>query len=154
MIQSFMKRCMSLASAALFAAAALFVTDAQAQTDPLVIGWNTTSCSSSGGVGTFMCNNFAAEFLAAQNDDAAIHPPEQQRLGRRQRHGDRSDRRVRRNKHDLSAHVAVSGNPRRIAVVLPGLAIGAVYARTGRVRDCVALHAAMNAAWLGAHAVL
>jgi membrane protease YdiL (CAAX protease family) len=52
------------------------------------------------------------------------------------------------------AHVAVSGDPRRIAVVLPGLAIGAVYARTGRVRDCVALHAAMNAAWLGAHAVL
>ena len=53
-----------------------------------------------------------------------------------------------------AAHVAVSGDPRRIAVVLPGLAIGAVYARTGRVRDCVALHAAMNAAWLGAHAVL
>jgi membrane protease YdiL (CAAX protease family) len=52
------------------------------------------------------------------------------------------------------AHVAVSGDPRRIAVVLPGLAIGVVYARTGRVRDCVALHAAMNAAWLAAHAVL
>ncbi len=112
---------MSLAGAALFAAAALFVTDAQAQSDPLVIGWNTTTCSgchgspvnaqgnstadpsddqfrilnltllspqivgnvaivnamrawctSGTGVGTYMCNNFAAEFLAAQNDDTAI----------------------------------------------------------------------------------
>jgi membrane protease YdiL (CAAX protease family) len=52
-----------------------------------------------------------------------------------------------------AAHVVASGDPRRIAVALPGLALGIVYARTGRVRDCVVLHAVMNAAWLGAQAV-
>jgi hypothetical protein len=33
--------------------------------------------------------------------------------------------------------------------VLPALLIGFVYAHTGRLRHCIALHAAMNAIWLG-----
>lgn len=51
-------------------------------------------------------------------------------------------------------HVAVSGDPRRMAVALPALVIGGVYARTRRVRDCVVLHAAMNALWLGGLAAI
>jgi membrane protease YdiL (CAAX protease family) len=46
------------------------------------------------------------------------------------------------------AHLAVRGDGMAFAVVLPALLIGAVYQRTRRVRDCVLLHAAMNAFWL------
>jgi hypothetical protein len=35
-----------------------------------------------------------------------------------------------------------------IAVIAPALLIGAAYSRRRRVRECVALHAAMNALWL------
>lgn len=47
-----------------------------------------------------------------------------------------------------AAHVVVRGTLGAAAVVLPALALGAVYARTRRLAPCVALHAAMNAAWL------
>lgn len=47
-----------------------------------------------------------------------------------------------------AAHVAVRGDPGAIAVALPALVLGAVYGRTRRLAPCVALHAAMNAAWL------
>lgn len=47
-----------------------------------------------------------------------------------------------------AAHVAVRGEPAAFAVVLPALAIGWLYERTRRLRWCVLLHAAMNAAWL------
>jgi len=46
------------------------------------------------------------------------------------------------------AHVAVRGELAAALVCVPALAIGCVYERTGRLRDCVALHAAMNALWL------
>ena len=46
------------------------------------------------------------------------------------------------------AHVAARGEPAAALVFVPALAIGFVYERTGRLRDCVALHAAMNALWL------
>ena len=44
--------------------------------------------------------------------------------------------------------------PKRAAVAVPALAVGVVYARTGRVRDCVVLHAAMNALWLAGLAAI
>jgi membrane protease YdiL (CAAX protease family) len=47
------------------------------------------------------------------------------------------------------AHAAVRADPAGLAAALPALLIGAVYQRTGRLRHCVVLHAAMNAAWLG-----
>jgi membrane protease YdiL (CAAX protease family) len=47
------------------------------------------------------------------------------------------------------AHAIVRADAAAFAVVLPALLIGAVYQRTGRLRQCVVLHAAMNAAWLG-----
>lgn len=47
------------------------------------------------------------------------------------------------------AHAAVRADAAAFAVALPALLIGAVYQRTGRLRHCVVLHAAMNAAWLG-----
>lgn len=47
-----------------------------------------------------------------------------------------------------AAHVVVRGTLGAAAVVLPALLLGAVYARTRRLAPCVALHAAMNAAWL------
>ena len=46
------------------------------------------------------------------------------------------------------AHGVVRGDAAAFAVALPALLIGAVYQRNGRLRHCVALHAAMNAAWL------
>ena len=46
------------------------------------------------------------------------------------------------------AHVVVRGELVAAVVFIPALAIGFVYERTGRLRDCVALHAAMNALWL------
>ena len=46
------------------------------------------------------------------------------------------------------AHVAARGDGAAFAVVLPALAVGVVYNRWRRLRWCVALHAAMNAAWL------
>lgn len=47
------------------------------------------------------------------------------------------------------AHAIVRSDAAAFGVALPALLIGAVYQRTGRLRLCVALHAAMNAAWLG-----
>jgi membrane protease YdiL (CAAX protease family) len=47
------------------------------------------------------------------------------------------------------AHAAVRADATAVAAALPALLIGAVYQRTGRLRHCVVLHAAMNAAWLG-----
>ncbi|MDB5781774.1 JDVT-CTERM system glutamic-type intramembrane protease [Caballeronia mineralivorans] len=47
------------------------------------------------------------------------------------------------------AHAAVRADAAAFAAALPALLIGAVYQRTGRLRHCVVLHAAMNAAWLG-----
>lgn len=47
------------------------------------------------------------------------------------------------------AHVIVRGEVAALTVMLPALLIGAVYQRTGRLRLCVALHASMNAAWVG-----
>jgi membrane protease YdiL (CAAX protease family) len=53
-----------------------------------------------------------------------------------------------------ASHALAGSDPRRFAVVLPALIIGAVYARTGRVRDCVLLHTGLNAVWLVARAVV
>jgi membrane protease YdiL (CAAX protease family) len=47
-----------------------------------------------------------------------------------------------------AAHVLVRGDPAAAVLVVPGLLIGALYARRRNLRDCVALHALMNAAWL------
>jgi membrane protease YdiL (CAAX protease family) len=47
------------------------------------------------------------------------------------------------------AHAAVRADAAALAAALPALLIGAVYQRTGRLRYCIVLHAAMNAAWLG-----
>jgi hypothetical protein len=47
------------------------------------------------------------------------------------------------------AHAVARADTAAFGVVLPALVIGAMYQRTGRLRDCIALHAAMNAAWLG-----
>lgn len=52
------------------------------------------------------------------------------------------------------AHAAVRADPAAVAAALPALLIGAVYQRTGRLRHCVVLHAAMNAAWLTGAALL
>lgn len=46
------------------------------------------------------------------------------------------------------AHAWLRGQAAALAVVLPALAIGAVYTRTRRLRDAVLLHAAFNAVWL------
>lgn len=51
------------------------------------------------------------------------------------------------------AHAIARGNAAAFAVALPALPIGLVYARTGRLRHCIALHAAMNAIWLGYAAI-
>ena len=45
-------------------------------------------------------------------------------------------------------HVCVQGSWQGALVVVPALLIGATYNRWRRVRWCVLLHAAMNAAWL------
>lgn len=47
------------------------------------------------------------------------------------------------------AHVVLRGDASTFSVVLPALLIGKIYQRTGRLRYCVAVHAAMNAVWLG-----
>ena len=49
-----------------------------------------------------------------------------------------------------AAHVLVSADARAAATLLPALALGWVYARTGRLALCVAWHATFNAAWLAA----
>ena len=46
------------------------------------------------------------------------------------------------------AHVIARADWTQIVLAVPALLIGAVYARTRRLRHCVALHAAMNALWL------
>jgi membrane protease YdiL (CAAX protease family) len=46
------------------------------------------------------------------------------------------------------AHALVRADASAFAVAVPALLIGWVYGRTRRLRDCVALHAAMNALWL------
>ena len=46
------------------------------------------------------------------------------------------------------AHAALRGEAIAFAAALPALLIGALYQRTGRLRHCIVLHAAMNAAWL------
>lgn len=51
------------------------------------------------------------------------------------------------------AHVLVRGDAGAFVVAAPALLIGAVYGRWRRLRLCVALHAAMNAVWLGWAAV-
>ena len=47
------------------------------------------------------------------------------------------------------AHAAMHGSPAAFAVTVPALAIGMVYGRRRRLSPCIALHAAMNAAWIG-----
>ncbi|HUD32909.1 MAG TPA: JDVT-CTERM system glutamic-type intramembrane protease, partial [Variovorax sp.] len=47
------------------------------------------------------------------------------------------------------AHMISRGDASAFSVALPALLIGEVYRRTGRLRWCMALHAAMNAVWLG-----
>ena len=46
------------------------------------------------------------------------------------------------------AHAFVRGDPAALVVAVPAVCIGLVYGRTRRLRDAVALHAAMNAVWL------
>ena len=46
------------------------------------------------------------------------------------------------------AHALVRSDSAAFAVAVPALLIGALYQRTGRLRYCVVLHAAMNALWL------
>ncbi len=47
------------------------------------------------------------------------------------------------------AHMATRPFPAAATVILPALAIGWVYQRTRSVALCVALHATMNALWMG-----
>jgi membrane protease YdiL (CAAX protease family) len=46
-------------------------------------------------------------------------------------------------------HALLRSDLAALAVVLPALAIGLLYQRTRRLVPCIALHAAMNALWLG-----
>lgn len=46
------------------------------------------------------------------------------------------------------AHALARADAAAFAVALPALLVGAVYGRRGRLRECVVLHAVMNAAWL------
>ena len=46
------------------------------------------------------------------------------------------------------AHALARDDALALAVVVPGLLLGAVYGRTRQVAACIALHAAMNAVWL------
>jgi len=46
------------------------------------------------------------------------------------------------------AHLATRSAGPALATVLPGVLLGVVYARTRQVGPCIALHAAMNGAWL------
>jgi hypothetical protein len=50
-----------------------------------------------------------------------------------------------------AAHLLYAPAPHAALVMLPALAIGWVYERTGRVAPCVALHAAMNFVWILFH---
>lgn len=52
-----------------------------------------------------------------------------------------------------AAHLLVSGHPAAALTFVPSLLLGALYVRTGRVRDSAALHALFNACWLGVGAV-
>jgi membrane protease YdiL (CAAX protease family) len=47
-----------------------------------------------------------------------------------------------------AAHIALRGDARAIAVVLPALLLGDVYRRWHRLGYCIGLHVAMNAVWL------
>jgi membrane protease YdiL (CAAX protease family) len=47
------------------------------------------------------------------------------------------------------AHAVARGDIAALAVVAPALLIGASYGRWRQLRLCVALHAALNAAWIG-----
>ena len=47
-----------------------------------------------------------------------------------------------------AAHVAVRADAAALAVALPALLLGWLYQQRRSLRACVALHAAMNAAWL------
>ncbi len=46
------------------------------------------------------------------------------------------------------SHMVLRGDTHALLVAFPALVLGCVYQRTGRLRWCVALHAAMNVAWL------
>ena len=46
-------------------------------------------------------------------------------------------------------HVVLRGDVAAFVVALPALLVGAVYGRWRRLRLCIAMHCAMNAAWLG-----
>ncbi len=46
-----------------------------------------------------------------------------------------------------AAHALVQPGVLAWSTALPGLAIGCLYQRTGRVRDCAVLHALFNAVW-------
>ncbi len=48
-----------------------------------------------------------------------------------------------------AAHLAYGGPTQAILVAAPGLLLGVVYEKTGRVLACMALHAAMNFIWMG-----
>ncbi|HMC14598.1 MAG TPA: JDVT-CTERM system glutamic-type intramembrane protease [Albitalea sp.] len=48
-----------------------------------------------------------------------------------------------------AVHVLVRADVHGWLVVVPSLVIGQVYGMRRRLRDCVVLHAAMNALWLG-----
>lgn len=47
------------------------------------------------------------------------------------------------------AHLATRPWPAAAALLVPALAIGWVYQRTRQLAPCVALHAALNALWMG-----
>ena len=46
-------------------------------------------------------------------------------------------------------HTLLRADLAALSVVLPALATGLLYQRTRRIVPCIALHAAMNAVWLG-----
>jgi membrane protease YdiL (CAAX protease family) len=48
-----------------------------------------------------------------------------------------------------AAHLAYGRLTQAILVTAPGLLLGVVYEKTGRVIVCMALHAAMNFIWMG-----
>jgi membrane protease YdiL (CAAX protease family) len=48
-----------------------------------------------------------------------------------------------------TAHALVRPELMTMTVLLPGLLLGLIYQRTRSLRTCIALHAAMNACWLG-----
>lgn len=47
-----------------------------------------------------------------------------------------------------AAHLVTRTPGWALAIVLPGVLLGALYVRTRRVGPCIALHAAMNGVWL------